>query len=178
MSDEKDRLAQLIEQAKARGPMTPAELQQQRISFVYGNLSVKHPATRESIAAADYAQYGNLAEMNDTIARLIEENTILRNNAKAQGIVDDIGAAGKSHRKQLTKLAAKIHSQRGELGLNKKTIARLTRERDEARTGEDKLAETLQRIAAMSEEDADINEWGARSVAHSALASYSKRREG
>ena len=58
-----EHLNDLIAQAKARPPMTPAELQAQRISFAFGNLPEGSKTSREEVAAADYAKYGNLAEM-------------------------------------------------------------------------------------------------------------------
>ncbi len=58
----------LIEQAMARPPMTPAELQAQRISFAFGNLPKGSTASREEVAAADYAKYGNLAAMEARLA--------------------------------------------------------------------------------------------------------------
>lgn len=47
--------------ARARGmpPMTPAEIQQQRISFVFGQMMDCAPhVTRQQIAASDEARYG------------------------------------------------------------------------------------------------------------------------
>ena len=58
----------LIAKAKAMPPMTPAELQAQRISFAFGNLPEGSTMTREDVAALDYAKYGNLAELTAQIA--------------------------------------------------------------------------------------------------------------
>lgn len=48
-------------------------------------------------------------------ARLQRENDTLRSNARAQGLVDDIGATGKNRRKERAKLARVISNQRKEL---------------------------------------------------------------
>jgi hypothetical protein len=64
----RDHLNDLIAQAKARPPMTPAELQAQRISFAFGNLPEGSKTSREEVTAADYAKYGNLAAMEARLA--------------------------------------------------------------------------------------------------------------
>lgn len=68
LSTPRPELEALIEQAKHRPPMTPAELQAQRISFASGMLPEGSTASREDVAAADYAKYGNLAAIQARLA--------------------------------------------------------------------------------------------------------------
>ena len=52
-----------LKRAAAAPPMTPAERQEQRISFAYGNVSLSNPRiTRDQVRAADHAIHGNLQE--------------------------------------------------------------------------------------------------------------------
>ena len=64
----REDLATLIAQAKALPPMTPAQLQEQRISFAFSNLPEGNQLTREEVAAIDYAKYGNLTAMMARLA--------------------------------------------------------------------------------------------------------------
>lgn len=49
----------LLKQTAARGPMTPAELRAQRISFAYGNCSIENPSiTREMVERIHDEMYG------------------------------------------------------------------------------------------------------------------------
>ena len=59
----------LIEAAKTH-EMTPAEMQQQSISFVFGSLSKSSILTRADVENAIYARHGNLAGMEETIKSL------------------------------------------------------------------------------------------------------------
>lgn len=51
-----------IKKARARGPMTTAEIQEQRISFAWGNLPDGNPITKEQVRKMDYAKHGNLQD--------------------------------------------------------------------------------------------------------------------
>lgn len=49
----------LIEAARKRPPMTPAEIREQRISFAYGNAAMENPRiTREMVEAEHDRLYG------------------------------------------------------------------------------------------------------------------------
>lgn len=56
------KLAALLERAKDAPPMTPAQIQEQRISFVYGQLPHDNPLTKDDIRRMDYERYGNLQD--------------------------------------------------------------------------------------------------------------------
>lgn len=67
---DKTALEAMIEAARAAGPMTPAQIQEQRISFAFGMLSKSSAVTREQVADLDYARYGNLRAMEEEITAL------------------------------------------------------------------------------------------------------------
>jgi hypothetical protein len=52
-------LEALLRQAAARGPMTPAELREQRISWAYGNCGIENPnITRDMVERVHDEIYG------------------------------------------------------------------------------------------------------------------------
>lgn len=59
--------------AAAGHKMTPAEIQDQRIGFIFGTLPGSSTLTLGDVARMDYEQHGNLAAMDDEIARLRAE---------------------------------------------------------------------------------------------------------
>ena len=48
-SEEDPKLKKLLDEARAKGGATEAELQEQRVSWVYGNLPVDSKVTKEKI---------------------------------------------------------------------------------------------------------------------------------
>jgi len=73
-----------------------------------------------------------LAAARAEIKCLIAEIQRLISNAKAQGILDDLGAAGKSRAAQIRKLAARIGNQRRTLSQQLDTIEGLTADLESA----------------------------------------------
>jgi hypothetical protein len=60
---DRDWLTRLIEWARTLPPMTPAEVREQKISFIYGQLMDCAPdMTREEVAARYDVMYGKLEE--------------------------------------------------------------------------------------------------------------------
>lgn len=55
-------LIRLLEAAKLRGPLTPREIWQQRVSWAYGNNLSDNAPTREQVEAAAIAVYGPCPE--------------------------------------------------------------------------------------------------------------------
>jgi hypothetical protein len=80
-----------------------------------------------------------IAELIAEIDRLQSDNRRLIDNAKAQGILDDIGAAGKSRASQARKLSARIRAQRETITMQHAEIARLTLARDCHKDAQDEL---------------------------------------
>lgn len=83
-----------------------------------------------------------LAEMRSERDELRRENGILRGNAKAQGLVDEIGATGKNRRKTEGKLARTIEGQRAAL---RKLQGVVERHKTRAEAAEAQLAEVQKR---------------------------------
>ena len=67
MAEQRERLAKLIERTRDY-KMTPAEIQEQKISFVVGQLPEESKVTREQVAAQIYEREGNLTAMQADIA--------------------------------------------------------------------------------------------------------------
>ena len=55
---ESPRLAELLRQAAAIGPMTPRQLWLQRVSFAHGNVSMETGITREMVERVATDLYG------------------------------------------------------------------------------------------------------------------------
>lgn len=91
MSDELDKL---IAKAKARGPMGPEELQEQRISFAYGCLPANSTVTREDIARRDYERHGNLRALRERAE--LAEAEVARLREALEFISDDLEASGET----------------------------------------------------------------------------------
>lgn len=89
-----------------------------------------------------------LAEMRSERDELRRENGILRGNAKAQGLVDEIGATGKNRRKTEGKLARTIEGQRAAL---RKLQGVVERHKTRAEAAEAQLAGAQKREAGLRE---------------------------
>ena len=89
-----------------------------------------------------------LAEMRSERDELRRENGILRGNAKAQGLVDEIGATGKNRRKTEGKLARTIEGQRAAL---RKLQGVVERHKTRAEAAEAKLAEAQKQVTGLRE---------------------------
>ena len=77
MAEQRERLAKLIERTRDY-KMTPAEIQEQKISFVVGQLPEESKVTREQVAAQIYEREGNLTAMQAEVAALTAELTEMR----------------------------------------------------------------------------------------------------
>jgi len=57
-------IEELLKTARAAPPMTPAQIQEQRISFAYGNAAFDNEAvTKDMVRDADYAIHGDLSKI-------------------------------------------------------------------------------------------------------------------
>ena len=111
-----------------------------------------HDLARQLLATmdtlADQTGVKLLAEMRSERDELRRENGILRGNAKAQGLVDEIGATGKNRRKTEGKLARTIEGQRAAL---RKLQGVVERHKTRAEAAEAQLAEVQKREEGLRE---------------------------